>query len=54
MSILLRTEGRTADNSRLPQWGMTWLNQVQCFYQSLCLVDSEVLRNPLLRQASKR
>jgi len=44
----------TAGNSRLPQWGLTWLNQVQCFYQSLCLVDSEVLRNPPLRQAAKR
>jgi len=41
-------------NSRLPQWGLTWLNQVQCFYQHLCLVDSEVLRNPPLRQAAKR
>ena len=44
----------TATNSRLPQWGLTWLNQVQCFYQHLCLVDSEVLRNPPLRQAAKR
>lgn len=33
-------------NSRLPQWGLAWLNQVQCFYQHLCLVDSGVLRNP--------
>lgn len=46
-------EQRTA-NSRLPQWGLTWLNQEQCFYQHLCLVDSEVLRNPPLRQAAKR
>ena len=46
-------EARTA-NSRLPQWGLTWLNQVQCFYQHSCLVDSEVLRNPPLRQAAKR
>ena len=44
----------TGYNSRLPQWGLTWLNQVQCFYQHLCLVDSEVLRNPPLRQAVKR
>lgn len=44
----------TTANSRLPQWGLTWLNQVQCFYQHLCLVDSEVLRNPPLRQAAKR
>jgi hypothetical protein len=32
---------------------MTWLNQVQCFYQYLCLVDSDVLRNHPLRQAAK-
>ncbi|HEY9123937.1 MAG TPA: hypothetical protein VIO15_06325, partial [Bacteroidales bacterium] len=44
----------TATNSRLPQWGLTWLNQVQCFNQHLCLVDIEVLRNPPLRQAAKR
>jgi len=44
----------TVPNSRLPQWGLTWLNQVQCFYQHLYLVDSEVLRNPPLRQAAKR
>jgi hypothetical protein len=45
-------KARTA-NSRLPQWGLTWLNQVRCFYQHLCLVDSEVLLNPPLRQAAK-
>jgi len=51
----MQIESRTpAHNSRLPQWGLTWLNQVQCFYQHLCLVDSEVLRNPPLRQAAKR
>jgi len=48
------TERRAACNSRLPQWGLTWLNQVQCVYQHLCLVDSKVLRNPPLRQAPKR
>ncbi|MBM3917849.1 MAG: hypothetical protein FJ349_09630, partial [Sphingomonadales bacterium] len=48
-----RKEGRSA-NSRLSQWGLTWLNQVQCFYQHLCLVYSDVLRNPPLRQAAKR
>jgi len=41
-------------NSRLPQWGLTWLNQVKCFYQHLCLVANEVLRNRQLRQAAKR
>jgi hypothetical protein len=44
----------TGYNSRVPQWGLTWLNQVQYFYQHLCLIDSEVLRNPPLRQAAKR
>jgi len=48
------TNRKTTANSRLPQWGLTWLNQVQCIYQHLCLVDSEVLRNPPLRQAAKR
>ena len=49
-----RTDRTPAANSRLPQWGLMWLNQVQCFYQHLCLVDSEVLRNPPLRQAANR
>jgi hypothetical protein len=31
-----------------------WLNQALCFYHSLCLVDSEVLRNRHLRVAAKR
>jgi len=31
-----------------------WLNQALCFYQSLCLVDSEVLRNRHLRVAANR
>jgi hypothetical protein len=30
-----------------------WLNQALCFYQSFCLVDSEVLRNRHLRVAEK-
>ena len=48
-----RLEGTTG-NSRLPQWGLTWLIEVQCFYQHLCSVDSEVLRNSPQRQAAKR
>ncbi len=48
----MTTKESTTGNSRLPQWGLTWLNQVQCFYQSFCLVDSEVLRNPPLRLAA--
>ena len=54
MGISRLTERKTGANSRLPQWGLTWLNQVHCIYQHLCLVDSEVLRNPPLRQAAKR
>ncbi len=50
----MTTDRMPAGNSRLPQWGLTWLIEVQCFYQTLCLVDSEVLRNPPLRQAPKR
>lgn len=40
-----KQKARTA-NRRLAQWRVTWLNQVQCFYQHLCLFDSEVLRMP--------
>lgn len=53
-TIFKMTRRTPVHNSRLPQWGLMWLNQVQCFYQHLCLVDSEVLRNPPLRQAAKR
>ncbi|MBK9042775.1 MAG: hypothetical protein IPN97_06135 [Saprospiraceae bacterium] len=39
-------EGIRADaDSTYPKVAVQWLNQVLCFYQSLCLVDSEVLRN---------
>jgi len=31
-----------------------WLNQALCIYQSLCLADSEVLRNRHLRVAANR
>lgn len=50
----LAQDRKPTANSRLPQWGLTWLIQAQCFYQHLYLVDSEVLRNPPLRQAAKR
>jgi hypothetical protein len=46
-------EGRT-HNSTYPKVAVQWLNQVLCFYQSSCLVDSEVLRNRHLRVAAKR
>jgi hypothetical protein len=40
-------------NSTYPKVAVQWLNQALCFYQSLCLVDSEVLRNRHLRVAAK-
>jgi hypothetical protein len=42
------------NNSTYPKVAVQWLNQALCFYQSLCLVDSEVLRNRHLRVAAKR
>jgi hypothetical protein len=45
---------RPAGNSTYPKVAVQWLNQALCFYQSLCLVDSEVLRNRHLRVAAKR
>jgi DNA replication protein DnaC len=41
-------------HSTYPKVAVQWLNQASCFYQSLCLVDSEVLRNRHLRVAAKR
>ncbi len=43
-----------ATNSTYPKVAVQWLNQSLCYYQSLCLVDSEVLRNRHLRVAAKR
>jgi hypothetical protein len=43
-----------AGNSTYPKVAVQWLNQALCFYQSFCLVDSEVLRNRHLRVAAKR
>jgi hypothetical protein len=51
--VTSRKESRTA-NSTYPKVAVQWLYQVLCFYQSLCLVDSEVLRNRHLRVAAKR
>jgi hypothetical protein len=49
-----KQEIKTATNSTYPKVAVQWLNQALCFYQSLCLVDSEVLRNRHLRVAAKR
>src|SRR5690606_4707742 len=43
-----------AGNSTYPKVAVQWLNQALCFYQSFCLVDSEVLRNRHLRVAANR
>ena len=45
---------KTPYNSTYPKVAVQWLNQVQCFYQSLCRIDREVLRNRHLRVAAKR
>jgi hypothetical protein len=45
---------KTAYNSTYPKVAVQWLNQALFFYQSFCLVDSEVLRNRHLRVAAKR
>jgi hypothetical protein len=49
-----RENEMTTANSTYPKVAVQWLNQALCFYQSLCLVDSEVLRNRHLRVAAKR
>jgi len=54
MRIYEVTGKTTACNSTYPKVAVQWLNQAFCFYQSLCLVDSEVLRNRHLRVATKR
>ncbi len=40
------TERWAAHNSTYPKVAVQLLNQALSFYQSLCLVDSFVLRNP--------
>ena len=44
----------TTANSTYPKVAVQWLNEALCFYQHLCVVDSEVLRNRPLRVAAKR
>jgi len=45
---------KAAANSTYPKVAVQWLNQALCFYQSLCLVDSEELLNRHLRVAADR
>jgi len=49
-----RTTRTPGHNSTYTQVAVQWLNQALCFYQSLCLADSESLRNRHLRVAANR
>ncbi len=49
-----RQERKTTDNSTYPKVAVQWFNQALCFYQSFCLVDSEVPQNRHLRVAANR
>jgi hypothetical protein len=42
-ATLLRTDSTAAAKSTYKKLAVQWLNQVLYFYQSLCLVDSEML-----------
>lgn len=44
----------TLHNCTYPKVAVRWFNQALCFYQSFCLVDSEILRNRHLRVAANR
>jgi len=48
-----RKEART-DNSSYPKVAVQWLNQALCFYQSFCLVDSEVLTDAMVSTSRNR
>ena len=50
----LRPKRSPAGNSTYKKLAVWWLNEALCIYQSLCLVDSEVIRNRHLRVAAKR
>jgi hypothetical protein len=52
--IKTRTTRTPGHNSTYTQVAVQWSNQALCFYQSLCLADSESLRNRHLRVAAKR
>ncbi|WP_103924641.1 hypothetical protein [Algoriphagus boritolerans] len=45
---------KPAPNSTYPKVAVQWLNQALGLYQSLYLVDSELLRNRHLRVAANR
>ena len=51
---LLTQIRKTPYNSTYPKVAAQLLKQALCFYQSLCLVDIESLRNRHLRVAANR
>ncbi len=53
MKVNIEADKTTTGNSTYPKVAIQWLNQALRFYQSLCLVDSEVLLNRHLRVAAK-
>jgi hypothetical protein len=53
-SVIRVQKNQRNANSTYTQVAVQWLNQVLCFYQSLCFADSESLRNRHLRVAAKR
>jgi hypothetical protein len=50
----MKNEKQRTANSTYQKVAVLRLNKALCFYQSLCLVDSEVLQNRHLRQAANR
>lgn len=48
------TERKTAGNTHLAQWGLTWFIESFCFYVTFVLADNLVFQNPPLRQAWER
>jgi hypothetical protein len=54
LAMTINIEKSRTHNSTYPKVAVQWLNQALCFYESFCLIDSEVLRNRHLRVAAKR
>jgi hypothetical protein len=54
MQINGRQNRMPAHKTTYPKVAVQWLNQALCFYQSLCLVVSEVLLNRHLRVGANR
>ncbi len=54
MEYLTHINRIIARNNTNSKVAIQWLNQALSFYQSFCLVDSELLRNGQLRIAANR